>query len=152
MPQKTIYVKEDNMVLYDRAEQLSGEPLAQLIPKLLRDYIDAKDANIFAVTYIDYTADDVPHFEPEYFVVAPAGTTLAAIRTAVATVLPTNLPDEAKYVIPMLYADADIKQTYASGTLPVVDFPVPTEEPPAEEPPVENPPADTPPIVEEPTP
>lgn len=122
MPQKTIYVKEENAVLYDRAEQLSGETLAQLLPKLLKDYIDTQDANIFAVTYIDFTDDGVPHFEPEYFIVAPAGTTLAEVKPKVYAAVPEEDGLGERYIIPMLYADSDIKNTYASATLEVVDY------------------------------
>lgn len=44
MAQKTIYVADKDLALYERAEELGGESLSSVIVKALRGYVAAKEA------------------------------------------------------------------------------------------------------------
>lgn len=44
MPKKTIYVADENLALYTRAEELGGESLSSVIADALRRYVDIKEA------------------------------------------------------------------------------------------------------------
>lgn len=44
MPQKTIYVADENLALFARAEELGGESLSAVIADALRRYVDQKEA------------------------------------------------------------------------------------------------------------
>ena len=42
MPNKTIYVKDDDVTLFDEAEALSGDSLSRVIADALREFVEAK--------------------------------------------------------------------------------------------------------------
>lgn len=44
MPQKTIYVADKDLTLFDRAEELGGDSLSSVIADALRRYVAAKEA------------------------------------------------------------------------------------------------------------
>ena len=85
MPQKTIYVKDKNVKLYEDAETKSGKGFSELVEELVTEYMSksASDMDIYAICFTDETADNIPTFSPEYFIKAPAGTDLFDIRKAV---------------------------------------------------------------------
>lgn len=116
MPQKTIYVKDENTHLYDRAEALSGETLAVLLPRILKEYIDNEETrrSVFAVCLIDERADEVPYFRPEFFVEAPVGTTTRDVRLRIIK-SPKEL-EEQYFVIPLIDAHPEIIAEYQNAT------------------------------------
>lgn len=44
MPQKTIYVADKDLALFDKAEELGGDSLSAVIADALRRYVDQKEA------------------------------------------------------------------------------------------------------------
>lgn len=85
MPQKAIYIKDKNVELYEKAEKKAGKSFSELIEDLVTDYMKTAvpDMDVYAVCFVDETADNIPTFTPDYFIKAPAGTDIFEIRRTV---------------------------------------------------------------------
>lgn len=46
MPQKTIYVANDDQPVFDRAQELAGENLSAVIVRALREFVSKKDSQV----------------------------------------------------------------------------------------------------------
>lgn len=108
MPQKTIYVKDENVSLYEKAEKIAGTNISNVIADLLREYVKNSEESfeIHAVCYVEETADGVPRFEPDHFI---SGGTPIDIKFRL-----QGRYEFPIYVIPLFYADAEIKEKFHS--------------------------------------
>lgn len=109
MPQKTIYVKEENLPLYEKAEKIAGTNISNILAELLRDYVRESEQSfdIHAVCFVDEDAEGVPHFYPEFFVY---GTDAKEVKARVLN--SDRLDRNDYYVFPLFYATDDIKEVF----------------------------------------
>lgn len=117
MPQKTIYIKDENLALYEKAEKIAGTNISNVIADLLRDYIkNAEDSfEVHAVCFVEETTDHIPYFYPKFFV---RGGSSFEIKCAYA-----NRYDFPIYVMPLFYATEEIKEAfYNAESKDIIDF------------------------------
>lgn len=127
MPQKTIYVKDENLELYDKAEELSGKKFSDLVADLIRDYVLQKsdDGDLYAICTVEYTSESVPVFSPIKFVTAPVGTTADKIKNFIEHLsMPLNIDEFIVYPLNNQGGEfeEELKLKYLEGNLDVVEF------------------------------
>lgn len=82
MPQKSIYVSEEDLNLYRYAEKISGKSFSTLVADLITTYVRRKEAegNIYAVCELTYQEDEVTTLNPLLFVRTPFGNYLEKVK------------------------------------------------------------------------
>lgn len=88
MPNKTIYVAEDDLPLFQRAQQLLGGNLSAAITRAVRRYVELEDGDLAAKQDIILTIGERGSQRPQKF----AGRKLCVWRAPVKTVPGESLP------------------------------------------------------------
>lgn len=127
MPQKTIYVKDENVELFEKAEKLSGKKFSELVADLVKDYVLNLETSgkYYAICFVDKTETGVPTFKPEYFIKIPRGLSLFEVREYVDEQVALG-KREAHIIYPLLGSGEDheekLKMKLVEGRLDVVEL------------------------------
>jgi|SRR5690554_1704714 len=126
---KTIYVKDENVALYEKAEELSGKKFSDLVASLVREYVlkREEEGDYYAVCLLDETADGIPSFTPAYFIKAPTGTPLYHVRTFMQKRIEEGFGHESANILyPLLGLggehEDELKMQMLEGELDIVEF------------------------------
>jgi hypothetical protein len=128
MAQKTIYVKDENVNLYEKAEQLSGKKFSDLVADLVKDYILNREdeGDYYAVCSLDETVDNIPTFIPEYFIKATTGMDIFTVRKHL-YLLNMEGKRKADILYPLLNNggefEDELKMQLLEGKLDIVELP-----------------------------